>query len=289
MGVADLMPPLGGQETGTRHQTNGVKSPSKNWQRNQDEAWPLRSTPCVTLNQVNTVTEYSVRLAVVHHIGTRSHSICFFFVLAGEEVFIDYGIEWEKAWEEHVNSWTPPRPPTGHWITAKEANDNKEEILSEFISGDLREVVDHPYLFTACQYYASEADEHEVYKEPYDEWRDESDEKILAWYADSSEGYGYYYDAGYDIHGDFSHWPCSVLYEEQVGTYTVRIHQSPYEHTMPWEENDVPRILTSYSRANIHYFVKPFAADQFLPGAFRKELGIPNEMFPEHWKNLKRR
>ena len=173
-----------------------------------------------------------------------------------------------------------------HWVTAKEANDHRDEILPEFISGDLRESVDHPYLFTACQYYASEDDEHKVYTEEYAEWVDLSDEEILSWYSSKSKGYGYYDSGGYSTHDDYSHWPCSVLLEEQVGTYTVRIHQSPYEDFMLWDDNDVPRILTSYSRADIHYFVKPYAADQFLANAFRHPLGIPDEMFPEHWKNL---
>jgi hypothetical protein len=36
----------------------------------------------------------------------------------------------------------------------------------------------------------------------------------------------------------------------------------------------------------MYFFVKPFAADQHLPGAFRHPLGIRDELFPEHWKNL---
>lgn len=201
-------------------------------------------------------------------------------------MFIDYGALWEEKWEKHVQSWIPPKMPATGWISAKDANENMSEILSEFISGDLRETVDHPYLFTACQYYASEADERDVYSEEYPEWVDLSDEEILSWYAESGTDYGYWDKGGYDTHGDYTHWPCSVLYEEQVGTYTVRIHQNIYEEDMPWEENGMPRILTSYSRANIHYFVKPFAADQFLPRVFRQPLGIPDEMFPEHWKDL---
>merc|ERR1712238_610694 len=29
-------------------------------------------------------------------------------ILPGEEVFIDYGIDWELAWEKHVENWIPP-------------------------------------------------------------------------------------------------------------------------------------------------------------------------------------
>ena len=27
----------------------------------------------------------------------------------GSAVFIDYGIEWEKAWDKHVREWQPPK------------------------------------------------------------------------------------------------------------------------------------------------------------------------------------
>lgn len=40
---------------------------------------------------------------------------------AGEEVLLDYGDEWERAWEEHVRNWTPMRDedyrPAYEWDT----------------------------------------------------------------------------------------------------------------------------------------------------------------------------
>ena len=42
----------------------------------------------------------------------------------GEEVFIDYGIEWEEAWDKHVSEWRAPNAVNG-WLTAQEANENK--------------------------------------------------------------------------------------------------------------------------------------------------------------------
>jgi hypothetical protein len=29
-------------------------------------------------------------------------------IAAGEEVFVDYGDEWQAAWDEHVANWNPP-------------------------------------------------------------------------------------------------------------------------------------------------------------------------------------
>lgn len=211
----------------------------------------------------------------------------------GEEVFIDYLEEWENAWNEHVKNWKPRDRPK-NWITATEANAHADHILPEFVAGDLRGYVEHPYLFTACQYRrsstrSSTGDHRDEYKKRNKKWKDLSDEEILAKYAEKGDIFGYRHeDLGYAKHSDLSHWPCTVLMKENSeGMYTVRIHQNPWKSKLPWEINDVPRILTGYQRSDIHYFVQPYKSDQQLPGAFRHPLGIPDEMFPEQWKNLK--
>lgn len=209
-------------------------------------------------------------------------------ILPGEEVFIDYGEEWENAWNDHVKNWHPQERPRD-WFTVTGANAETDRILPEFIAGDLRGSVDHPYLFTACQYHTSSGDRRDVYAKRNKKWRDLSDDDILAKYAEKGDVFGYPRDdLGYSKHADTSHWPCTVLLQENgQGVYTVRIHQNPWEDEMAWETNDVPRILTGYQRSDIHYFVQPYQSDQQLPGAFRHPLGIPDGMFPEHWKNLK--
>lgn len=226
-------------------------------------------------------------------------------IAPGEEVFIDYGIEWEQAWQKHMETYRPPQQVDG-WITAKEAN-AEDKILPQFITQDLRTTVNHPYLFTACQYFASIVDENEYPPDgehqeiSSDEWKDWSDEKILQVFSNTGTKFIYKdkygrTDQGYSRHRDKSHWPCSVLREEEgegmdaMGNpttfYTVRIHQSPFKDETSWHESDLPRILTNYSRSSIHYIVQSYAGDQFIPGAFRHAIGIPDEMFPEQWKNL---
>ena len=231
----------------------------------------------------------------------RGASLTFVWQILGEEVFLDYGIEWEEAWQKHIQSYKPPKPVEG-WVTAKAANE-KDKILPEFVAGDLRATVDHPYLFTACLYHPSSDDNHRYYQgERYsiDDWKDFTDEKILRVFSDSGAHVMYadkhgHAGAGYSRHRDKTHWPCSVLKEEGPGTdasgqpttlYTVRIHQSPFQSRTAWGRSGLPRILTSYPRSTIHYIVKPNAGDQFLPGAFRHPLGIPDDIFPNHWKNL---
>jgi len=210
-------------------------------------------------------------------------------IAPGEEVFIDYGVEWEKAWADHVNHWKSPDVPPG-FLTAQEANLQEGPIPETFISGDLRKTVDHPYLFTACQYITSGTDSHgSRYSSPNPDWPKLTDKEILAQYSSDGAKHVYSTDKGYAKHSDYSHWPCTVLYpEKEEGKYMVRIHQSPFRKVdeAVWHKNGVPRILTNFSQESIHYFVKPESADQMLPGVFRHPIGIPDGLYPDHWLNV---
>lgn len=237
-----------------------------------------------------------------------------------EEVFLDYGPEWEEAWQAHVAAWKPPaetaRLNAKTWISAEEANQlPSAPIMDDLISHDLRKTKVHDYLFTACQYKPGHEDMKKAYRIPAGgnathtetdeialvDWVDLSDGEILGTYSDDGSRF-VYRGNGYQNHRDYSHWPCAVLIPENDEgdnadlTYTVRILRSPSvkrkedRQIQPWEESDVPRILSKYPRDSIHYFVVSYQSDQHLPGVFRHPMGFPSkEHFPEQWKNLKHR
>jgi len=205
----------------------------------------------------------------------------------GEEIFIDYGEDWEKAWKFHVDNWQPAdyKPSfKDSWISAKEANDNKETTLRNFTAKDLRDSFEHPYLFTGCHYDVSEQDEKDAYMKKNEDWKNLSDEMIIQTYADDGESISKGYDARYQFHRDHSYWPCQVLRKESDNAYTVRILQTSYEDEQYWEENNVPRILTNYHHEGIRFIVKPYMSDHHVEGVFRHAIGIPDDMFPEQWK-----
>jgi len=154
------------------------------------------------------------------------------------------------------------------------------------MSGDVREFVYHPYLFTGCQYRETKFDEHPVYSQRHYIWEEMDAADIL---GDFSDPYGIHgFDDGgirtYGNHTDGAHWPCSVIWKEEGDFYTVRIHSVDASHP-PWELNGFPRLITGFPRDKIHYFVRPFEADQYLPGVFRHPIGIRDEIFPQQWKN----
>jgi hypothetical protein len=211
----------------------------------------------------------------------------------GDEVFIDYGEEWERAWARHVARWTPASFPPGwtpqdRWVSAEEANRDAGPVLPELISGDLRKTVHHPYLFTGCQFWETNEDVHPVYKKPRD-WHDMWDEDVLDRYSDPGDRFCEGDHRLYPHHRDGSHWPCTVVdHNEEEDTYVVRIHRAPWatDSYLPWDDNELPRLLRNYKRDSIHYFVQPYASDQHLAGVFRHDIRIRDDIFPPQWKNV---
>ena len=108
-----------------------------------------------------------------------------------------------------------------------------------------------------------------------------SDEEILKKYSTSGHQYKTF---DYRNHNDHSHWPCSVLKQQDDGSYIVRIHQPWWLEPLPWDMRRVPRLLVNYPREAIHFFVVPYETDQQMPTAFRHAIGIPDEMLPAQWK-----
>jgi SET domain len=258
--------------------------------------------------------------------GLRMDVIALRDIQVGEEVFIDYGPEWESAWNEHVQRTTSRKdvvvgPPRSSSMRTVEGLNAQMDIGDEFLSHNLRTtttaaMTESPGIMTACQYYTTGDETHKNYQIANKDWRDLDDEELLRRYADRENGF--FSKQDYQHHYDRSHWPCTVIRREDNknnkqahnnkavhlrhldptnGTttasssslYLVRIHQHPHLDDTSWEEHDVPRFVRGYPRSSIHFFAKPYGSDQSRPGAFRHPIGIPDQLFPSAWKNQKSR
>jgi hypothetical protein len=203
-------------------------------------------------------------------------------IVPGEEVLMDYGDEWDEAWKKHVASWKPKEPV----LSAKEANDMRSPP-SSMLSGDLRSGNwTNPHLFSACLYWKTDLDTHSTWDKGDPNWTNLTDSEILRRYADD----GSMYSGSYEDQNSGSYWPCVVIREEahtksSKPTFTVRMLQIPFEDDTTWTKNRLPRFLTNYSRSSIQFFVRRGMGDQYLPGVFRHKIGIPDDVFPSHWKN----
>lgn len=241
---------------------------SQGWDKTSDE-WRKES-----LNELSKKTFRGLSMDIV-----ALHNI-----VPGEEIFMDYGVEWENAWQKHVKEWKVMEPV----MSAKEANDaNYQSAPPAFIvTGDLRPTPKdkNKHLFAGCLYWKTSWDSHRIWSEENPEWTNLTDAEILQKYSDN----GSQYVGSYRKHYGMAYWPCLVVRpeDETKSTFIVRILQNPFMDEQPWEEHHLPRFLTNYPRKSIHFFVRKNKADQYLPGVFRHKIGIPDEIFPSHWKNL---
>lgn len=210
----------------------------------------------------------------------------------GEEVFLDYGPEWSKAWDEHVrgtqNKSTKPRRTT---IRALDVNESYRTRPYKI----LRERVREPYpdgIFTGCFVKAkSELHYDDDEREISYRWLrgDDSDDDGELYHghhlyrcdvvnrivATSLSGDGIGIGGGDDDDDDASgrYW------------YEVRVHglvdddgadgRDVYATTV----RDVPHDA-------IVFLDETGRSDQHDEDAFRHHIGVPDEIFPTAWKNL---
>lgn len=99
--------------------------------------------------------------------------------------------------------------------------------------------------------------------------------------------------------------PCDVLSREPntegriIGegpkrrrpVYEVRLNRwrrkGMWEFKYRWRFGDGKESVVTYLPSDaIRFFHGTYSSDQHLPGTFRKNIGVPDGMWPEQWKNL---
>ncbi len=185
----------------------------------------------------------------IDYIATRE-------IAPGEEILIDYGQQWEEAWQDHLKTWEP-HP---HWastsplyVRAHDLNKNKTSPLRT-----LDEEEKNPYsgnIHIQCW--------HTIRKK---------------WFScdvmsriKRNEG-DYEYVVEIDIR-----FPATEENDDDEEEGDVGIEQS--------EESGYFERYNNFPRRWIRFLDEWYSGDEFLPNAFRHEMGLPDHLFSEHWKN----
>lgn len=214
-----------------------------NGQLSHNSTW-LLETP------VNEMTsEYSTKIAM-DFTALRD-------IEAGEELFLDYGDEWEKAWIDHVHSWTQffgklegIRP-----LYQAASTYNNENSKSAILTEDEQDIDPYPAnLELRCHKQAM--------KFVKDETLATCINPSVLWQP-AEDGL-----------------ECDVLERKERGgslVYTIRL-----------VSNDGSiHIAKGVPRSYLAFFDRPYSTDMHLPWAFRHEIAIPDDMIPDVWKNVK--
>jgi hypothetical protein len=188
-------------------------------------------------------------------------------ILNGEEIFLDYGVDWQKAWADHVQQWKP----------TEDADTYTPSYVMDDVVSTLRlesELVDHPYpdnVFTSCFYRYSD--------------NKEEAEKNAG--AEAVTTFRWSMTRGLFELGNLR--PCKIIQRQQdpkQGTlFTVRMMNryglKPNERIPKGNMH----IVTHVPRQAFGFSDKMYTTDQHLENAFRHEIGIPDAIFPDQWKD----
>ena len=170
----------------------------------------------------------------------------------GQEIFLDYGDDWEKAWQEHVRNW---KPVEGAEIyqSAESFNQDPSPLRTEF------EQLKAPYPGNVGIKFDEAFRDRKAWKLA------EKMGRLEMWKEDSQGAYV----------------NCEILrYKETNGTFYYTIAtQEKKEHEKAVLIKDLPREAFVFED-------RPYTSDLFLPNAFRHDIRIPDDLFPAAWKNL---
>lgn len=174
----------------------------------------------------------------------------------GEEIVLDYGDEWQEAWDKHLSEW---KPIEGDYISAEMLNaDNTTRLKTEF-----DQMID-PYpgnIFLKCN------NEFERSMR----WKHHYKQGTLKKYLKDSDG---------DM------VPCELLryVERDDGEFLyTALLRDPDKDT-----DELPKKLRDVPREAFTFFDRPGTSDIHLLSAFRHDLRIPDALLPDKWRNLKR-
>lgn len=213
------------------------------------------------------------------HVGLSVNFVATRDIRPGEEVFLDYGAEWQQAWDDYVEQWIPPDGSDRH-INAYELEKDRSLLLRT-----ATEQHSDPYpgnIVFYCHYDYSP--EHGSNPEPWTWDEDQIFEdltpcKILDRYEGEEENEILYRVIMMDqteIHADLD-----IMHG---GHRDLDIMHGGLAAIPP--AGDV-HIIEGVPRSGIKARDKLYSKDEFLPGSFRHEMMFPDDIFPHAWRNLR--
>lgn len=181
----------------------------------------------------------------IEKIGLSFEYVALRDIQPGEEVFMDYGPEWETAWQEHIREWTPVDDASQYMHSS---------LWTEKTFRTAAELEENPYppnLVTMCYESYSATDEDGV-----GEWL-----PVLR-------------PLQYRVY-------CDVL--DRIDPIEVG-QNSTYNVEMRLNSGGTI-VVRNVEQTGIFLYDRAFSQDWHLPNAFRHEIKIPDEIMPPAWLN----
>jgi hypothetical protein len=180
-----------------------------------------------------------------------------------EEIYIDYGSRWDKAWADHVENWKPP-PRSDEYMSVGELN-NAKEVKTEFerISDPLGYNVKTMCWLNAHSFLLAMSHGYSEFR-----WED------------------YAIEIDQQLQDDSSLIDCKVSERYESGQNGSTLYQIYIELFNREEGNEVDIFIDDVPREAIYFVDEPLTSDEFIEDAFRHMIDIPDDIFPKSWMDL---
>jgi hypothetical protein len=216
-------------------------------------------------------------------------------IQAGEELFLDYGDEWEQAWQKHLRKYHHDRQRKEQQQKQQQADNpgrhGIQDVVPQYASAQLfNRIFDRMPLRTLEEQqldpYPSNLEtrcHRSLLAEPDDELN-----RHLVTYVWTDFDYG----LPCRIVHRFSEAHMNVDEDDDDDEDTEQEIVTLYTVVIEWRVESLDRstaathiTVTDVPRSGIRFFDLPYTTDLHQPTAFRYEIGIPDSMFPEKWRN----
>ena len=249
------------------------------------------------------------------HTGLMMMLVATRAVATGDEVTIDYGSEWQNAWEDHVVGWSMRHDPSAtQSLTASELNESEDRIQTVFEDSYESVSTACHYLYVPDEEEEEEEEAEEVEEEEQSEMYVDPDSEV-----DGDEALGLVYDeealdklganlpliedraavwkdhgGRHTISGDNLR-PCKVVAMKEDASsnetlYTVRVFNcrdgSPHVHQIP---TNIEHYVKDVPRRAILFVDLPYTSSHQKERVFRHEIGLPDgdeDLWPQIWKDI---
>jgi hypothetical protein len=194
-------------------------------------------------------------------------------LVAGEELLLDYGREWQAAWEQHVANWRPPPATATTGNGAAAAHVYPEDMDDAEILRTVKEQETDPYpsnLITMCLTpdKRRKTNKHLEWSEPTytSSW---SHAMVFCHILDRNMGAN-----------GMEEYTVSLLKPAKNTVLDPAAYV--FDPTVPMEDLAID---TKVPRRAIRWIEKPYMDDEHLPNAFRHPMGLPDDLVPSAWRN----
>lgn len=230
-----------------------------NWTQHRGRDWPQS----MSIDELKATDKSGLMLEFV---ATRD-------IDPGEEIFIDYGSNWQQAWDDHVESWKPV-PGASSYTPSYIMDDVAKVVRTE------EEQRNYPYgdnIITSCFYRYSDIAG--------------ADGSSSTSNGERVETTAVKWEMKRGIFDLTNLRPCSILKRDQTPDgknhfYTVLVRN---RYGLRKEERipkGVIQVVNFVPRAAIRFSDKIYTTDHHLPNVFRHEIGLPGGIFPRAWMDL---